>query len=72
MINLDAQYSGGQLGRALIQEPEELAYALQEFADGEQEKTIDEVAEYFAGNADQTANFLRRLADKIETAYNLK
>ncbi len=33
MISLEANYSGGQLGRALANDPEELAYALKEMAD---------------------------------------
>ena len=67
MISLDVCVSGGQLGRALADDPEELAYVLIELAKLDGADLGEEVAGYF-WSVDEAGivTFLRALAAKIE------
>lgn len=58
--------TGGQVGGALADDPEELWYALREIADIGNDD-VEQVAEYAHGHeAEIVTKFLRKLADAIE------
>jgi hypothetical protein len=50
MITVETQVTGGQLGRQLQNDPEELAYALVEIADGFPDDIGEEVAANISGD----------------------
>lgn len=69
MIGFEHYVSGGEVGRKLAQDPEELGYALKELLDNGSDKMGAEVAEYLdPSDADAVVDFLRLLADQIEAA----
>lgn len=66
MINLYVQVTGGQVGRDLQGDPEELAEALKELADGFPDDIGENVAEYLDdGEKARVKQFLRNLRDAI-------
>lgn len=71
MISLDLSVSGDQLGRALIQDEEELAYCLTAFVEetNDVERLGREVWGYLGfGETPGVVAWLRELADSIEKA----
>lgn len=68
MISLDLMVSGGHLGRALAQDPEECAYALVEIAsvldDGDVEVLAGHILDAMS-DPGAVAAFLRKLADTL-------
>lgn len=67
MISFDVSVSGDQVGRALANDPEELAYALKAMSEWDGEDLGAELAFYlYADDAAGIAAFLRFLAEKIE------
>jgi predicted transcriptional regulator len=66
MINLYVQVTGGQVGRDLQGDPEELAEALKELADGFPDDIGENVAEYLDdGEKARVKQLLRNLRDAI-------
>lgn len=66
MISLEAMVSGGQIGRALLDDPEEMAYALTEISNHKTSGYAAEVAEYAMSDIDQIVITLRELANAFE------
>lgn len=66
MISLYVQVTGGQIGRGLQNDPEELAEALRELADGFPDDIGGDVAEYLHDYEKvQVRQFLRNLCDAL-------
>lgn len=69
MISLNHSVSGGEIGRLLVDDPEEMADLLSELDLSTNEKFGGQVADYIIGEeAKRICQFLRRLADQIEAA----
>lgn len=66
MISLEAQVSGGQIARALLEDPEEMAYCLTELSNNRTNGFAAEVAEYAMSDLDLIVVTLRELADAFE------
>ena len=66
MISVEAQVTGGQIGRALRDDPEEMAYCLTELASHRTSGFAADVAEYAMTDLDQIVILLRELATAFE------
>ena len=70
MIELDISVSGGQLGRKLHDDPEELWYALVSIHEeaNEDGRSLGRALSAYAGESDceNMAKFLREMADGLE------
>lgn len=68
-IQLSLTVTGGELGMALANDPEEFAYALEAMSEWDGEELGAEVAGYMPYQSPAVvAAFLRSLAEKIEEA----
>jgi hypothetical protein len=69
-IHVNITLHGGQIGEALLSEPEEFYYALQAVAEDESPQEMQaiahDVAQYANGKAEEIVRFLRILAAEIE------
>jgi hypothetical protein len=66
MIRLTSQFSGADVASALIDDPEELIFLLEELAE-QQSRFDQDLIELIAGTtAEKVVAFLRDLANKIE------
>lgn len=66
MIYLEASFSGGQLGSALIDDGEELGYALVEMSDHDIETVADEIEE---STNMQVAEWLIKLGQQLKLLH---
>lgn len=64
MITLSSTFSGTEVSAALVNDPEELAYCLTEFATELRVADYCEVADH-VDDAEKVSAFLRALADQI-------
>jgi len=71
MISLQAEVSGGQIARALLDDPEEMAYCLTELSNHKTKGFAGEVVEYAMSDIDLIVVFLRELADAFEAEAKL-
>lgn len=70
MITFDVSVSGGEVGRKLQSDTEELAYALAELADGFTEDVAAEtVSQLPYGSTDQVKAMLLLLMQEIEKPF---
>lgn len=69
MIGFEHRVSGSEIGRALVNDAEEMTYALIAMIEDAPEAIGADLAVYLAeGDIDAVCDFLRLLADKIEAA----
>lgn len=72
MIDINVRLSGGEIGHALLNDPEETYHAFAGIAEDESPAEMirfaDEVAAYTDGRGPQVVALLRVLADKIEAS----
>lgn len=68
MVTLETQYSGVQLGNALRDDPEEMAYALATIGESCGVTFAGEVAEFVGSDKAVVLDLLRDLLDAIEAA----
>ncbi len=67
MMTIDMQVSGGQIGRKLAYDEEELWFALVEIADNALMDLTENVADFATlSGGPKVVKLLRELADKIE------
>lgn len=66
MITLEMQASGEFLGRMLVNDAEEMSYALKAMAEDADKDLGEDLADYMCGDHEPVCKFLRTLADQIE------
>lgn len=66
MISIEAQFSGGQIATAIMNDAEELWYFLETLGSDGWFNLAGEVAEYAHGDTTELVFLLRLIADEIE------
>lgn len=69
-IDINVRLHGGEIGQALLGNPEEFYYTLEHIAEGENTQEMQaiahDVAQYVGFKSREVVQFLRILADEIE------
>ena len=68
MIGFEHYVSGDQIGRKLVDDAEEMSYALKAMAEDAGKDLGEDLAGYLRGDHPQICKFLRTLADQIEVS----
>ena len=66
MITMEAEITGGQIARALLRDPEEMAYFLTELSHNKTIGFAEEVAEFAMTDLDEIVVTLREMATAME------